>query len=84
MSSCQHKLLQFAVSKGLDSLYEKGLGRNYYWMIWYPLVFWIINIGTTIAAFPKVLLRREGKRARWISPDRGIRPADKMADDKKD
>ena len=69
-------LLQFAVSKWLDSRYEKGLGRNFYWMIWYPLVFWIINIGTTIAAFPKVLRRREGKRARWVSPDRGIRPAD--------
>ena len=69
-------LLQFAVSKWLDSRYEKGLGRNYYWMIWYPLVFWIINVGTTIAAFPKVLRRREGKRARWVSPDRGIRPAD--------
>jgi len=66
-------LLQFALSKWLDSHYDKGLGRNYYWMIWYPLVFWIINIGSTIVAFPKVLLRGEGKRARWVSPDRGIR-----------
>ncbi|WP_029770582.1 poly-beta-1,6-N-acetyl-D-glucosamine synthase [Pseudogulbenkiania sp. MAI-1] len=66
-------LLQFAVSKWLDSHYDKGLGRNYYWMIWYPLVFWVINIGSTIVAFPKVLLRGEGKRARWVSPDRGIR-----------
>ncbi|BAK76740.1 glycosyl transferase, family 2 [Pseudogulbenkiania sp. NH8B] len=66
-------LLQFAVSKWLDSHYDRGLGRNYYWMIWYPLVFWIINIGSTIVAFPKVLLRGEGKRARWVSPDRGIR-----------
>lgn len=67
-------LLQFAVSKWLDSRYDKGLGRNYYWMIWYPLVFWIINISSTIAAFPKVLRRGEGKRARWVSPDRGIKP----------
>lgn len=66
-------LLQFAVSKWLDSRYDRGLGRNYYWMIWYPLVFWIINIGSTIVAFPKVLLRGEGKRARWVSPDRGFR-----------
>lgn len=67
-------LLQFGISKWLDSRYDRGLGRNYYWMIWYPIVFWVINIGTTISAYPKVLLRREGKRARWISPDRGIRP----------
>lgn len=67
-------LLQFAASKWLDSRYDHGLGRNYYWMIWYPLVFWVINIATTVTAFPKVLLRREGKRARWVSPDRGVRP----------
>ncbi len=67
-------LLQFALSKWLDSRYDRGLGRNYYWMIWYPFVFWVINIASTIVAYPKVLLRSSGKRARWISPDRGIRP----------
>lgn len=67
-------LLQFAISKWLDSRYDRGLGRNYYWMIWYPLVFWLINISATIAAFPKVLKRDTGVRARWVSPDRGIRP----------
>jgi biofilm PGA synthesis N-glycosyltransferase PgaC len=67
-------LLQFAVSKWMDSRYETKLGRNYYWMIWYPLVFWMINICSTIVAFPKILMRRTGKRARWVSPDRGIRP----------
>lgn len=67
-------LLQFALSKWLDSRYDSGLGRNYYWMIWYPFVFWIINVTSTIVAYPKVLLRREGKRARWVSPDRGVRP----------
>ena len=63
-------LLQFAVSKWLDSRYDHGLGRNYYWMVWYPLAFWLINITATIVAFPRALLRR-GARARWVSPDRG-------------
>lgn len=67
-------LLQFALSKWLDSSYDKGLGRNYYWMIWYPLVFWLINICSTIVAFPKVLWLGKGQRARWVSPDRGIKP----------
>ncbi|HEX4870315.1 MAG TPA: poly-beta-1,6-N-acetyl-D-glucosamine synthase [Moraxellaceae bacterium] len=67
-------LLQFAFSKWLDSRYDRGLGRNYYWMIWYPVVFWVINIATTVAAYPKVLRLRRGQRARWVSPDRGVRP----------
>jgi biofilm PGA synthesis N-glycosyltransferase PgaC len=69
-------LLQFAFSKWLDSRYERGLGRYYYWMIWYPFVFWIINIAATVVAYPKVLGRRRG-RARWVSPDRGVRPGGK-------
>ena len=66
-------LLQFALSKWMDSRYEPNLGKNYYWMIWYPFVFWLIPITATIVAFPKVLLRGDEKRARWVSPDRGMR-----------
>ncbi|WP_204368652.1 hypothetical protein [Neosynechococcus sphagnicola] len=65
-------MIQFAVSLWLDSQYDRGLGRNYYWLIWYPFVFWIIIVLTTIIAFPKVLMRSAGQRARWVSPDRGI------------
>lgn len=65
-------LLQFAVSKWLDSHYEHGLGRNYYWMVWYPLMFWLINTAATVVAFPKAWMMGEGKRARWVSPDRGV------------
>lgn len=66
-------LLQFALSKWMDSRYEPNLLKNYYWMIWYPFVFWLITLTASIVAFPKVLLRGHGKRARWISPDRGMR-----------
>lgn len=69
-------LIQFAVSKWMDSRYEPKLGRNYYWMIWYPIVFWLITVSASIIAFPSVLFRRGGKRARWVSPDRGIRQHD--------
>lgn len=67
-------LLQFAVSAWLDRRYDRGLGRNLFSMIWYPFAFWIINTASTVVAYPKVLLRGQGKRARWVSPDRGIRP----------
>ncbi len=67
-------LLQFAFSKWLDSRHDRGLGRNLFWMIWYPFAFWIINTASMVVAYPKVVLRNRGQRARWISPDRGIRP----------
>ncbi|MCF6211849.1 MAG: poly-beta-1,6 N-acetyl-D-glucosamine synthase [Gammaproteobacteria bacterium] len=67
-------LLQFAVSFYIDGRYEKGLGKLYYWMIWYPLVYWLINLLTLVVAVPKALLRPRGKRATWVSPDRGVRP----------
>jgi biofilm PGA synthesis N-glycosyltransferase PgaC len=67
-------LLQFAFSTWLDRHYDRGLARNLFSMIWYPFAFWIINTASTVVAYPKVLLRGRGKRARWVSPDRGIRP----------
>ena len=71
-------LLQFAISKWLDSAYDSGLGRNYFWMVWYPLVFWLITTTASVVAFPKAWRLGRGKRARWVSPDRGahIPPAD--------
>lgn len=66
-------LLQFAISMFLDSKYEKGVGKYYYWMIWYPLAYWVLSVFTTVVAVPKVILRGQ-RRATWVSPDRGLRP----------
>ena len=66
-------LLQFASSLIIDRRYETGVGRNYYWMIWYPMAYWMLNLFTTVVALPKTLLKRSGKRAVWTSSDRGIR-----------
>lgn len=65
-------LLQFAISLFIDSKYEKGVGRYYYWIIWYPFAFWIINVFTTTVGFIKAMFKEKGKRAVWDSPDRGI------------
>jgi biofilm PGA synthesis N-glycosyltransferase PgaC len=67
-------LFQFALATWLDRRYERGLFRNLFWMIWYPFAYWLINTASTVVAYPRVLARRHGKRARWVSPDRGIRP----------
>jgi biofilm PGA synthesis N-glycosyltransferase PgaC len=63
-------LMQFAVSKWLDGHYDEGLGKNYFWMIWYPFVYWLLNLFTAVTAVPKVIFTKKG-RARWVSPDRG-------------
>jgi biofilm PGA synthesis N-glycosyltransferase PgaC len=63
-------LIQFYVSKWLDGHYDKGMGQNYFWMIWYPFAFWFLNLFTAVTALPKVIFAKK-KRARWVSPDRG-------------
>ncbi len=67
-------LLQFAVSRWLDGHYDHGLGKNYFWMIWYPFFYWFLNLVTAVTALPKVLLGSR-RRARWVSPDRGVHQA---------
>lgn len=64
-------LIQFGVSMVIDSRYEKGLFKYYYWIIWYPIAYWLINISTSIVALPKTLFSRRAARAVWVSPDRG-------------
>ncbi len=66
-------LLQFLVSVLIDRRYEPQLARSLYWIIWYPFAYWLINLITTLCSFPKVMLRIRKRRARWESPDRGIK-----------
>ncbi len=68
-------MLQFFVALAVDRHYERNLMRYHFWMIWYPLAYWMLNMFTTVVALPKVILRQAGKRAVWISPDRGLHQA---------
>ena len=72
-------MVQMALSLALDRPYDRGLLKNYFWMIWYPFVYWIITAATAVVALPKAFKRETGKRARWTSPDRGITPNDPNA-----
>jgi len=68
-------LSQFAVSILIDRRYEPRLAYSLYWVIWYPLAYWMMSLFTTLVSFTKVMLRSKKKRrARWVSPDRGIKP----------
>lgn len=66
-------LVQCMVSILIDRRYEPDLHRSLYWVIWYPFAYWLINFITVLWGFPKVMLRIRRGRARWNSPDRGIK-----------
>ncbi len=69
-------MMQFATSLAIERRYERGLARHFYWVIWYPLAFWALGMFAAVVAFPRTLMifaRRRQVRARWISPDRGVR-----------
>lgn len=65
-------IAQFAVSLLIDSRYEKNLAGALFWVIWFPAIYWVLSLMTTIVAFTRVMIISQTKRARWISPDRGI------------
>jgi poly-beta-1,6-N-acetyl-D-glucosamine synthase len=65
-------LFQFAVALAIESRYEKNLPRLIFWVIWYPFFFWILTLTTSIAGFACAVVKLRGKRAVWVSPDRGV------------
>lgn len=66
-------LLQFFVSLLIERRYENNLASSLFWIIWFPVVYWMLSLFTTLVAFTRVMLKgRNNKRARWVSPDRGI------------
>jgi biofilm PGA synthesis N-glycosyltransferase PgaC len=66
-------LAQALVSHYLDSRYERAMLRSLFWVIWYPLAFWLLSAATTAVALPRVLLQPRKERTTWTSPDRGLR-----------
>lgn len=66
-------LMQFGISVMVDRRYEPRLARALFWVIWYPFIYWMISLFTTLVSFPKVMLMIRRRRARWVSPDRGIK-----------
>lgn len=69
---CSACLLQFLTSMLIERRYEPQLSRSVFWVVWYPFAYWMMNLFTTLAAYPKLILKSHRARARWTSPDRGI------------
>ncbi len=64
-------LLQFAVAMWLESHYDKQILKSSWSVIWYPLVYWYVNVFITLSALLKAILPKK-KLATWKSPDRGL------------
>jgi biofilm PGA synthesis N-glycosyltransferase PgaC len=65
-------LTQAFVSFVIDTRYEKQLGRLLFWVIWYPLVFWILQALVAVAGLPRALSRFGDSKGTWVSPDRRV------------
>ena len=65
-------LLQATVGLILDSRYDRGVLWLFFWLIWYPFLYWILNAAVTVVGFPKAMLKKPGTPAVWVSPDRGV------------
>ena len=65
-------LFQVLIGLLIDSKFEKGIIKMFFWLIWYPCVYWVLNAAVTIVGLPKALLKKKGTPAIWESPDRGF------------
>jgi biofilm PGA synthesis N-glycosyltransferase PgaC len=66
-------MCQFVTAMTIETRYENKLLRLLGWIIWYPLVFWVISMFTMLVAVPKAFFKAQTKRAAWGSSDRGFR-----------
>ena len=65
--------LQVVLSFWLDRPYDTGLRRIGFWMIWYPAAYWLLSFAASLWACWQWPRNDPARRARWISPDRGLR-----------
>ena len=65
-------LFQMGIGLIIDSRFEPKIYKMYFWLIWYPLVYWMLNAAVTIFGFPMAMIKKRGTPAIWESPDRGF------------
>jgi len=66
-------LTQLLVGCLIDHKYDYRIFRYFTDTVWYPVAFWLLGMITTVVALPSVLARTTHQRARWVSPDRGLK-----------
>jgi biofilm PGA synthesis N-glycosyltransferase PgaC len=70
---CITYLLQAGLSIWLEKRFEPQRLSSMFWVIWYPMAFWMLSAATAVVSLPRALLRPRSGRTTWVSPDRGLR-----------
>lgn len=65
-------LFQSLIGILLDSRYERKRLRFIFWIIWYPLLFWILQTIAAVFGLVRYLVLPKSTKGRWVSPDRGL------------
>ena len=73
LTLCATYLLQAALSLRLERRFEPKGAASLFWIIWYPVAFWMLSALTTAVALPRAIFRPRAARTTWVSPDRGLR-----------
>jgi len=73
LTLCTTYLLQALVSVMIERRFEPHPFRALFWVVWYPLAFWVLSAATAVVALPRAILRPRAGHTTWISPDRGLR-----------
>ncbi len=66
-------LAQAGTALLIEERYERNLKRWVFWMIWYPMAFWLLTTLTAVVSLPRAIFRPRRERTTWVSPDRGLR-----------
>jgi len=64
--------LQSLVAMSLERRYEPDIFKYFLWMIWYPMIYWLIMAVTSCLGLYRAIFFGRKKLATWVSPDRGL------------
>lgn len=63
--------IQFLPGFSIHSRYERLSLSVFFWAVWYPLIYWMLNSAVLFVAIPKALFAKPKQYGTWVSPDRG-------------
>ena len=65
-------LTQFLVSSILDRKYDKEIFKYYFFVVWYPIIYWTLNPFLVVLTMFDGLFGEIESKGKWIPPDRNI------------
>ncbi|MDI6860435.1 MAG: glycosyltransferase [Caldisericia bacterium] len=66
-------LVQFFVSSLLDKKYDKGIFKYYFFVVWYPIIYWTLNPILVFITLKEGLFGILEGKGIWHPPDRKIK-----------